>query len=71
MAIPAYALANFETLLKAARADDLALLECSDAATGETRFVLCAVARDGHGFVMTPLGHLATGDPYAAYLPPA
>ncbi len=31
MAIPDYARANFETLLKAARAGDLALMECTEA----------------------------------------
>ncbi|MCG2841267.1 DUF6117 family protein [Sandaracinobacter sp. RS1-74] len=71
MAIPDHARKNFQTLLRAARNDDLALLECNDAATGEVRYVLCAVGRDETGYVMTPFGHLATTDnPYDAYLPP-
>ncbi|MEP6868912.1 MAG: DUF6117 family protein [Novosphingobium sp.] len=75
MAIPDYALANFETLVKAAKAGDLALMECTDTASGETRYVLCAVGRqpdrNGGDYVMTPFGHLAPGNPYDAYVPPA
>lgn len=69
MAIPDYARANFNTLLRAAAAGDLALMECADAATGEARYVLCAVGRDG-GDCQTPFGHLAPGNPYDAYVPP-
>ena len=75
MAIPDYARANFETLMKAAKAGDLALMECTEVASGETRYVLCAVGRgtdeDGGDYVMTPFGHLAPGNPYDAYIPPA
>ena len=71
MSIPDHARANFQTLLGAAANGDLALMECSDAATGETRYVICAVGRDGVDFVFTPFGHLADGDPYDAYLPPS
>ncbi len=75
MAIPDYARANFETLMKAAKAGDLALMECTDVASGETRYVLCAVSRsigrDTGDFIMTPFGHLAPGNPYDAYIPPA
>ena len=71
MAIPEYARANFQTLLRAAREDNLALMECTEFGSGETRYVLCAVGRDGDAYVMTPLGHLAPGNPYEAYIPPA
>jgi hypothetical protein len=71
MAIPDHARANFETLLKAAQAGDLALMECTEVASGETRYVLCAVGRDADDYVMTPFGHLASGNPYEAYIPPA
>lgn len=68
MRIPDYARANFNTLLRAAAAGDLALVECADAVTSDPRDVLCAV---GHGdYVMTPFGHLASGNPFEAYLPP-
>lgn len=70
MSIPDHARANFETLLRAAADDNLALMECTDAATGEPRYVICAVACDGTEFVFTPFGHLADGNPFEAYVPP-
>jgi hypothetical protein len=57
-------------LLRAAASGDLALVACADTATGEPRYVLCAVGRDGGDYVMTPFGHLAPGNPFEAYLPP-
>ncbi len=71
MAIPDHARVNFETLLKAAQAGDLALMECTEVTSGETRYVLCAVGRNAGDYVMTPFGHLAPGNPYEAYIPPA
>lgn len=70
MPIPDGFRANFDTLLRAAADGNLALMECSDAATGEPRYVLCAVGFDGKSYEMTPFGHLADGDPYAMYRPP-
>ena len=70
MSIPDYARANFQTLLNAAANGDLALMECADAVSGETRYVIAAVGREGEEFVFTPFGHLADGDPSEAYLPP-
>ena len=70
MSIPAHARANFQTLLRAATSGDLALMECTKIATGEARYVICAVGRDDGGYVFTPFGHLADGNPYDAYLPP-
>ncbi len=71
MAIPEYARTNFQTLLRAAREDNLALMECTEVETGEIRFVLCAVGRNDGDYVMTPFGHLAPGNPYEANIPPA
>jgi hypothetical protein len=70
MSIPEYARANFNTLLRAAARGDLALLDCADAVTGELRYVICAIARAGAGYAITPFGHLAPGTPYKAYRPP-
>jgi hypothetical protein len=70
MGIPGHARTNFETLLRAAAAGDLALLECADAVTGEPRYVLCAVASDGVEYLMTPFGHFAPGNPFEADVPP-
>lgn len=71
MTIPDYARAHFETLLRAAADGYLALMECSDAITGEPRYVICAVARDGADFAFTPFGHLAGGNPFDVYLLPS
>lgn len=71
MAIPDAYRRNFSTLLTAAENGDLALVECTDAATGEPRYVLCAVGRDtDDSYVMTPFGHLADGNPFDLYRPP-
>lgn len=70
MSIPEYARANFQTLLRAATSGDLALMECTEVATGETRYVICAIGRDGDDHVMTPFGHLADGNPFDLYRPP-
>ena len=71
MSIPDHAHANFQMLLRAAENGDLALMECADALTGEPRFVICAVGREGSDFLFTPFGHLADGNPYEAYVPPS
>ncbi|ALR20150.1 DUF6117 family protein [Sphingobium baderi] len=71
MAIPDHHRANFQTLLHAALSGDLSLMECADAASGEPRFVVCAVGRSRDEFLFTPFGHLHEGDPFAAYVPPA
>jgi hypothetical protein len=70
MAIPDHARTNFDTLLRAASDGRLVLMECLDAVTRETRYVLCAVRNDNGEYVFTPFGHLADGNPYDAYLPP-
>ena len=71
MAIPDAYARDFETLLRAAEAGDLALMECTDAVTGVPRYVICAVGRADGDYVMTPFGHLHDGNPFDASLPPA
>ena len=70
MSIPDYARTNFNTLLRAAAAGDLALVECTDAVTGEPRYVLAAIAHDAGEYMITPFGHLAPSNPFDAYVPP-
>jgi Family of unknown function (DUF6117) len=70
MPIPDHAKANFATLLRAAEDGNLALMECTEVATGAPRYVICAVGRDGGDYVFTPFGHLAPGDLYEACRPP-
>jgi Family of unknown function (DUF6117) len=47
MSIPDHFSTNFDTLLRAASNGNLALMECIDAITGEPRYVICAVGREG------------------------
>ncbi|WP_306752088.1 DUF6117 family protein [Paracoccus actinidiae] len=70
MAIPDHVRTNFQTLLRAAGDSNLALMVCTDAWTGETRYVICAVGRSNGDYVITPFGHLADDNPYDLYQPP-
>ena len=73
--------ANFETLKRAVRNDDLALMECTDRATNERVPTLCAAelveasedAPEGTEPEMQfiPIAKLFTQDPYKELLPPA
>ena len=71
MSIPDHARTNFDTLLRAASNGNLALMESTDAITGKPRYVICDVGREGTDYLFTPFRHLADGNPYDAYLPPA
>lgn len=71
MAIPDHIRRNFETMVAAAKAGDLALVECRDAKNGEIRHVMCAVGNQDDEYVLTPFGHLAPDNPFEAYIPPA
>jgi hypothetical protein len=71
MSIPDPVRANFQTLLRAAADDNLALVECSDPTTGEPRYVICAIQLEDDSYLMTPFGHLVSDqNPFDAYLPP-
>lgn len=62
---------NFETLVRAARNGDLALVETKDENSGEYRAVICAVDRGPiFGTAVIPFGHLSPNDPYAEYANP-
>lgn len=63
--------ANFETLLRAARNGDLALIESTVAETGERVAILCAVAFDGREYHISPFGHLCPANPFEFYADPA
>lgn len=70
MAIPDAFRRNFETLLRVAADGALALMECTDATTGDPRYVICAIGREGDEYLFTPFGHLHDGNPFEAYHPP-
>lgn len=61
---------NFETLKRAAANGDLALLECTDAKTGQPVVALCAVGRDKEEYFFTPLARFFDGNPYEELAPP-
>lgn len=72
LTIPDHMRDRFNTLVRAARNGDLALMSCLDAQTSEPRFVMCAANRESNGAVtFVPIGHLTPNDnPYDAYIPP-
>ena len=64
--------ANFETLKRASKNGDLALMECTDAKTGQYTAVICCVQREGNGdYSMVPVARMFDGNPYDELLPPA
>lgn len=63
--------ANFDTLCRAAKNNDLAIMECTSAATGEPVMVVCAVGRDTDGsYVFSPVAKMFDGNPYEELIPP-
>jgi len=70
MAIPIGHHSNLATIIAAARNNDLCLMECRDAATGETVIALCAAHREGKEIVFSPLAKLFNGNPYEELTPP-
>lgn len=62
---------NFATIIKAAKNDDLCLLECTDAATGRPVIVICAVMQHEDGtFQLAPFAKMFDGNPYEEVTPP-
>jgi hypothetical protein len=62
---------TFDTLVKAIKAGDVALLECQMAATGETSAVICAAVEVSSGNVQFfPFAMLFNDNPYKLVNPP-
>src|SRR5690348_8856413 len=61
---------NYNTIVKAAKAGDLALLETQDAVTGQKVAALVAVNFDGKDFEFVPLARMIEGNPYEQLNPP-
>ena len=62
---------NFDTLCRAVRAGDAALMECQHAITGVPATVICAVNRPAdESFEFVPLALMFSGNPYATVNPP-
>lgn len=66
---PAYK-SNFETLSRAIRSNDAALVECTRKSDGATVVMLCAVAFDGQEYQITPFAEMCDGNPFEDYEPP-
>jgi hypothetical protein len=69
MAVPAGHRANLETIYRAARNNDLAVMEVSRKGSGEPAHLLVAVARDGDEFNITPLAQLFDDNPFDRFVP--
>lgn len=62
---------NFNTMLRAAKNGDLALVESKDAKTGEPRYLIAAIQHENDYQVsVVPFGHMANGNPYEEYADP-
>lgn len=63
---------NFNQLLRAARNNDLALVETTRKRNGKPVFVVCAITTKDDGSVfMIPMAMMFDGDPFAMLNPPA
>ncbi len=73
MAIAPYHKSNFQTLERAFDEGNVAIMECTDRATGELVPVICAVQHSGDEAApieMVPFARLFTGNPYDEVEPP-
>ena len=62
---------NFNTLRRAFRTGDAALMECQSAATGQTAAVICAANRLADGSIeFIPFATMFPGNPYQEVNPP-
>lgn len=61
---------NLNTLIRAAKASALAILDCQDKATGKSVAVLVAVDQSNGEFEFVPLARMFDGNPYDELNPP-
>ncbi len=62
--------ANFETLERAFKHGDVALMECTDAVTGKPVIAICAVNTVNGEYEFSPLAKMFDGNPYEELNPP-
>lgn len=62
--------ANFETLERAFKHGDVALMECTDAVTGKPVIAICAVNTINGEYEFSPLAKMFDGNPYEELNPP-
>lgn len=68
--IPENSKANFETLIAATNAEQLALLECQEKATGKVVNAICAINFADGEYAFVPLAIMIDGNPYELLNPP-
>lgn len=62
---------NFNTMLDAAKNGDLALVECTDAKTGEIVIAVCIIVEHSDGLIdIMPVAKMFNGNPYEELIPP-
>jgi hypothetical protein len=59
----------YNELIRAAKNDDLALVECIDVETNEPVAVLCLVNHDANTYDFLPVAQLVS-NPYERFIPP-
>lgn len=69
MALPDYHKANFDTIIDAADAGQLALLEATNQA-GEPVALICAINYVDGEYQMIPLAQMIEGNPFELFTPP-
>lgn len=62
---------NFQTLIRAAKKDQLSLMECTDVKTGELVVAICAVNEKDESFEFVPIAKMFNGNPYEELSPAA
>lgn len=62
--------ANFKTLEKAFKADQVCMMDCIEKATGEHVAVICAVNIVDGQYEMVPMARFFNGNPYEEFIPP-
>lgn len=63
--------ANFNTLSRAIRNGDTALVQSSLTETGEPRSLICVVTRDGKDLLFTPVAVMIWDDPFKLFDDPS
>ncbi len=61
---------NLQTIIKAAKNGDLALMECKRVKDGKIVAVLCCVERQGKEYIFAPMAEMFEDNPYEQWLPP-
>lgn len=61
---------NYDMLVAAVRNHDTALIECTDAVTGQPVMTVCIITQQDGMIVTLPVAKLFDGDPFKELTPP-